>query len=177
MMIVPLLGQKAAGRIAVVSDEDYEAVQSYDWYCYEVQRKNRVNGPYAITVLRVNGKSSSKGMHRIVAARITAELGEPEWTRVDHQDHDGLNNQRYNLRDGSGGRNEQNRQVEGRGSSKYKGVYWHKGGGKWMAYITMDGKRIHLGLHVEEADAARAYNQAAAEHFGEYAVLNAVSYR
>lgn len=57
--------------------------------------------------------------------------------------------------------------------SKYKGVSMHSCG-KWDAKIRCNHKSKHLGLFILEEDAARAYNVAAKEIFGEYAHLNKI---
>lgn len=94
------------------------------------------------------------------------------FAETDHKDHDGLNNQRLNLRDATRSQNHANQQPQIKGSSRFKGVYWHKMGRKWLAQIVIKGHRHYLGLYVLEEDAARAYDQAALEAFGEYACLN-----
>ena len=58
------------------------------------------------------------------------------------------------------------------GSSRYKGVYLHKRNRKWAAQITLKGKQNYLGVFGIEADAARAYDEAAVKMFGEVAYLN-----
>lgn len=54
------------------------------------------------------------------------------------------------------------------GSSVYLGVSWNGRNRKWIAQIA--GR--YLGSFVDEADAARAYDAAARELFGEFAFLN-----
>lgn len=55
-------------------------------------------------------------------------------------------------------------------SSGFKGV--SKRAGKWRAYITVGGRFISLGSFTTVREAARAYDAAAREHFGEFAATN-----
>jgi hypothetical protein len=58
-------------------------------------------------------------------------------------------------------------------TSIYKGVSWSKFANKWSAYIKMDDKKKHLGYFTEEIQAAKTYNEAAKEIWGEnYSNLN-----
>lgn len=58
------------------------------------------------------------------------------------------------------------------GGSQFKGVSWHKGAGKWQASIRYLGKSRGLGVFTDEVEAAKAYDVAAREAFGEFAYLN-----
>ena len=53
-------------------------------------------------------------------------------------------------------------------ASRFKGVTWH--GGKWRAKVVVEGK--HAILAHDELEAAKAYDRAAREHFGEFAWTN-----
>lgn len=68
--------------------------------------------------------------------------------------------------------NNMNRGANLRSTSVFKGVSWNLNAKKWTAKIKKDGKGKHLGYYTDEGDAARAYNKAAIELFGEYAHLN-----
>ncbi len=59
-------------------------------------------------------------------------------------------------------------------SSGYRGVSWKKQRGVWAANIHIQGRQKHLGVFTSEQDAARAYNAAAIEYYGDKAVLNEV---
>lgn len=96
----------------------------------------------------------------------------PDWVVADHRNFDGLDCRRENLRICSSENNKRHtRKWRTPTSSKFKGVCLHKISGKWTAQITNGGK-IHLGSFSSEIEAARAYDIAAKERFGEFAVLN-----
>jgi len=58
-------------------------------------------------------------------------------------------------------------------TSKYKGVQKVNAGQRpWRAQITMNGKPKHLGVFENEIDAAREYDRAAFQQFGEFGSLN-----
>jgi len=57
-------------------------------------------------------------------------------------------------------------------SSQFRGVALFKDRGRWGAWITRDGKRFYLGSFPDEAEAARAYDAAARELYGNAAALN-----
>jgi len=91
---------------------------------------------------------------------------------ADHIDHDGLNNQKSNLRKANQGQNCANRKKSTTAKSFYKGVYWNEKNKKWKVSIMKNGKSRHLGYFALEIDAAIAYDKAATELFGEFANLN-----
>lgn len=163
MKTVPLHGKKAAGRVVLVDDEDYDLVMQYRWYVWEFKREGaRTNGPYAVTVVYGGGSQQSIFMHKLITG----------YPMTDHVDHDGLNNQRSNLRPATRPQNMHNRQAAIRGASRYKGVCWVKKRGHWRADIRKDGKKVYLGAFATEEAAARAYDDAARVIHGSYALLN-----
>lgn len=110
-------------------------------------------------------------MHCIIFERM---IGRPlqKGELVDHIDRDGLNNRRSNLRLATTSQNMQNRPRQKNNSSGYKGVTFHKKRGEWRAKISVNGVTNNLGIFSSPEAAARAYDAAAREHFGEFAYLN-----
>ena len=146
------------GKIALVDDEDYALVSQYKWHASEWSCGGKF---YART--KVNGKDTY--MHNL----IMGEKG------IDHLNGDSLDNRKSsNLRRSTHQENLRNRgKQKTNASSQYKGVYYEKLISKWRAQINIgNGKIIKLGSFSNEQDAARAYDIAATEHFGEYALLN-----
>lgn len=165
MKTVPLHGAKAAGRVALVNDEDFDLVMQYRWNVWEHSRSGRPDratlGPYAMAGPYRDGKQTPIYMHRLLTG----------YARTDHKDHNGLNNQRENLREATNAQNVANTRTRW-GVSKYRGVTFVRKSGKWSAHITANGHDFYLGtFHLEEA-AAWAYDVAAREHFGEFACPN-----
>lgn len=93
---------------------------------------------------------------------------------IDHIDHDPLNNALSNLRPCSIPENVRyQRPHKDKVSSTFKGVDFVAHRGKWRARLVVGGKDVHLGAnHLSPEDAARAYDKAAVEHFGEFALTN-----
>lgn len=50
-------------------------------------------------------------------------------------------------------------------TSGYRGVSWSNQANKWWAYITHNGKRIHVGLFVDVNEANKAVIEARNKHF------------
>jgi hypothetical protein len=106
-------------------------------------------------------------MHRAI---LSAPLG----TQVDHINHILLDNRRENLRLATGTQNQGNRRMSANNRSGFKGVYWSKDRNLWVGQIRVAKKTYWLGYFETAKDAARAYDTAAREAFGEFAFLNDV---
>ncbi len=154
MREIPLNPRKL-GIVVQIDDEDLDRVAQHSW---------TLNGRgYAITTLY--GPKQTISLHRFVMnARPDEE--------IDHEDRNKLNCQKYNLRRATRAQNNRNTGKRRDGiTSHYKGVHLHRCG-KYEAGIRVNRKRIYLGLHNTQEEAAHAYDTAARTHFGIYAVLN-----
>lgn len=58
------------------------------------------------------------------------------------------------------------------GAAGFRGVHQPVASSRYLAMICKDGVRYNLGRHENAVEAARAYDAAALQHFGEAAVLN-----
>lgn len=148
--------------MALVDDQDYELVSQYRWHVYEVDRKSgRPNGPYAMTTLWENGQYRHLRMHCLIMG----------FKGIDHVNHDGLDNQRHNLRQATRTQNNHNQRPQLSAASQYKGVTQPKPG-LWRAHIRIEGRPHRIGDFASEAEAAYAYDAAAREVHGEFACPN-----
>lgn len=107
-------------------------------------------------------------MHRVILERM---IGRPldKNEIVDHKDNNPLNNTRANLRLADKSKNSQNCKKRANNTSGYKGVWFDKRGGKWVAEIRHKGRKQHLGVFVTPEDAYAVYCNAAQSLFGEFA--------
>jgi len=111
-------------------------------------------------------------VHRIIYYMTNGQ--DPGNHMVDHME-DRSNN--FKIRRATNAQNQANKKKRSGCSSAYKGVSYYEKNKKYKAGIMVDGNTIHLGYFVNEIDAAKAYNKAATEYFGEYALLNTIEAR
>ncbi len=64
---------------------------------------------------------------------------------IDHINGNPQDNRISNLREVNYSENNKNKAIGKNNSSGVMGVAWFKAGNKWKAYISVDGKKIHLG--------------------------------
>jgi hypothetical protein len=129
------------------------------------RRRNRATD-YAQANVKVGGVWKRVLLHRYI-------LNAPPGQQVDHEDGDGLNCTRENMRLATHAQNQHNAgSHRDSRTSRYRGVSFHKKTGKWRVQLMVNRRRIPFPLFVSEEEAARAYDRAALEHFGEFARLN-----
>lgn len=133
----------------LVDDEDYELMSRFNWRA----QKDSAGGWRPFATIRP---------HRLL---VNYEL-------VDHINGEPMDNRKNNLRSASKQQNSANRGLQSNNTTGFKGIYFQKTTGKYRAHIQVNGKRISLGSHKTSIDAAKAYDTAASEHFGEFARLN-----
>jgi hypothetical protein len=147
------------GRVALIDEADADLVFRAGKWCAFV----RPQVTYAQRSVSLGGgRSTVMRMHNLITgARY-----------VDHINGDGLDNRRANLRPATHAQNMRNTRLTSSNTSGFRGVYYRKDRGAWAAQIVVDGRRIYLGRFSDAVEAARAYDEAARLHHGEFATLN-----
>lgn len=145
------------GKHAIIDDEDYEWLSGREWCAQK--------GKYTWYAVSIEAEGKNR-MHRLI---LGADIGQ----QVDHQNHDGLDNRRTNIRIATRSQNGGNRLPVTGKSSKFKGVSFDRDTNKWAAYIRKNLRLIKLGRYHSENDAAKAYDEAAIKYFGAFAMTNA----
>lgn len=153
------------GYFARVSDRDFKRINTLNWCANVKKRKDRsVKGVYAFHTDHRTNKTLL--MHRFILGITDSQV------EVDHKDHNGLHNERGNLRLATGQQNKSHSRRRVDNTSGFKGVHWNARRSKWYASIRAQGKLTYLGSFVRVGDAAKAYDTAARRQFGKFAVTN-----
>ena len=119
---------------------------------------------------RIKFKGQKYWAHRVCYYLHTGK--DPYDLEIDHIDGNTQNNQPENLRACSISLNQANQKLSQRNTSGYKGVTWKATKNKWSAQISCSGRYFYLGLYDSALDAAKAYDVAALEMFGNHAKTN-----
>lgn len=144
------------GKVAIVDAADHEWLMQWKW-CANFQHGLW----YAVRAKR----PKLIRMHRVI-------LNAPDGIRVDHKDGDGLNNRRDNIRLCTPQQNSFNISPQSKSTSRFRGIHQVKSTGKWECCIKCNGKTRYLGHFDNEEVAAKVYDVAARELYGEFARLN-----
>jgi hypothetical protein len=151
------------GKSALVDNEDFDYLNKSKWHASKIG-----NTFYAFRNHKVS-------MHRTI-------LNDPIGMQIDHIDHNGLNNQKSNLRICTPSENACNK--VGSGKTKYKGVskvsaiqkrilkkgdiVFYKNRIAYKSFIKKDGKQTYLGTFKTPELARDAYELAALKLHGNY---------
>lgn len=152
-MKVPLYDR--SGRVVdytLVDEKDAPLVLPHRW---TLQRGRKPGYP---SYARAFIDGASVLLHRYLLG-----LTDPK-VETDHENRNGLDNRRANLRVTDRSGNCQNRESFRASSSRHRGVSWHKRSRKWQAYARQAGVLHHLGSYDSEDEAGAAAAAWRSEH-------------
>lgn len=141
---------KYGRKETIISTSKLEMVKDFPnrWYVFfdKTVQSFYVQG----SLPRKNGVKKAILIHRFIT-------NAPDGMKVDHRNHDTVDNTDDNLRIVTNAENLQNRKGATASSiSGIRGVHWHKASNKWMARI---GKK-HLGLFNDIQEAEKVVTEA-----------------
>ncbi len=145
------------GLYALVDDDKFDLLNQYSWSANYSKKDNC----YRATAW-IQGRN--QWMHRIVLNLDSKDL------KVVHLNGNRLDNRIENLKVVTLIQVNGTRITKKISKSGYRGVYKVKNG--YSARIMKDSKHIGLGTYPTKEEAAREYNKAAREYFGELAYQN-----
>lgn len=147
------------GEALTIDTEDVSRVSKYTWWYGKTGAKTRPIGEPDNTIL----------LSRFI---LFGDNHKTDERCADHINHNIFDNRKLNLRPATNQQNLLNQLPRKNGTSKFKGVYWHKYSKKWLASIRCNNLRYYLGVYINEIEAAQEYDRAAKKIHGEFAYLN-----
>lgn len=162
------------GVIVTLEDEevrcdldDLQVLKGYRWRIVGLSARKGRKLKYAAAY-----HWTEKGPRYLYMHRLLSDA--PKGFEVDHINGDTLDNRRDNLRIATPSQNRANSGLWACNHSGFRGVCLNKKSNRWVVKFRANNKRIHVGTFDCPIEAAKAYNKAALDHFGEFAYLNPI---
>lgn len=135
--------------------DDYNAIKEHCWStCTDHYGYTRLE-----TQIEIDGKYK-----RISMAQLLTGTND-----IDHADKNPMNNKRNNFRMASRCQQTANTSLRSNNTSGVTGVYWNTRESMWVASITYNKKKIHLGTFADKTSAIKARLKAEQKYFQEFA--------
>ena len=153
-----VIGYTAKGESFYIDHCDLALIQPFSWY--------KTNAGYIAT--RERDSNEPILLHRLI-------MGVDKDLVIDHINHNTVDNRRVNLRVSTYHENMYNKVVRKDNRSGTTGVSWNTQKQKWQAFITVEGKKHHLGFFADKEKAASARKSAEEKYFGEFSYDNSIA--
>lgn len=149
------IGYTQSGERFYFDKEDYDLVKQY---CWGIDSQNG----YIKTIDKIN-KTGKLYLHRLVMGCVKGD-----GIIIDHINRNRIDCRKSNLRFVNNIQSAINKGIKSNNTSGKVGVSWSKDYNKWESYITVNKKRLHLGLFDDFNEAERVRIEAEEKYFGEY---------
>ena len=148
------------GQMTKVDDEDFDYLNQWKWQC-----SKRGYAMRSIWVKKEDGnyRHTTLYLHKVL-------LIAPRGYLVDHANRRPLDNRKSNLRLATREQNTQNAKIRIDNTTGYKGVCWREKSRDFVAYINVNGKRVHLKTYKRVEDAISARKEAEIKYHGQFAL-------
>ena len=150
------IGYIANGQEFYFDLEDYNKIKDHCWYTTQQG------------YIATNIEGHTIMLHRVIMNFPNEDLD------IDHEHgvESRNDNRKSNLRITTRSQNCMNAKIKSNNTSGITGVSFDKSNDKWIAYISVDYKQIHLGSFQNKDDAINARRNAEEKYFGEYSYNN-----
>lgn len=158
------------GQVAIIDADDYERVNQFKWSAQAIFTKSGVRYYAYRTEWLGKQRTPEARQRRILLHRFI--MNAPDGVNVDHINREPLDCRKSNMRFATQALNLINRPH--RNTSGFRGVSLRsvKQGTRYTAQIRSNRKTRRIGTFDTPEQAARAYDQAAINLWGEFAFLN-----
>ena len=150
-----VIGYTQSGKEFYFDKEDFDLVSRY---CWDIDNSTG----YAKTIDRAN-KTGKLYLHRLVMGCTKGD-----GIIIDHIDRNRIDCRKKNLRFVNDIQSAINKGIKSNNTSGKVGVSWSEDRNKWESYITVNKKRLHLGMFDDFEEAEKVRMEAEEKYFGEY---------
>jgi hypothetical protein len=166
----------ASGEFVWLERPIHHFKNDHKWSAAQCQKRwnTQFAGKPAMSLQPTGYKGTKLDGASILAHRAAFAWMVGRWPEgsIDHANGVRTDNRWANLREATRTEQNRNKAAHSDSTSRFIGVSFRPDRGKWRANIFVDGKQVSLGVFTDEEEAARAYDIAAAKHFGNFARLN-----
>ena len=155
--IIKIFFFQQPNEYAIIDVEDYSKVKDFCWCRLHDLEKDTY---YAGANSRGKYNKKTIRMHQIICPCEEGFI-------PDHENGNGLDNRKSNLRPLTYGGNCTNIKTKSNNTSGVTGVYWHKVNNNWFAVIPVNKRVIRLGSYERFEDACKARWDAEELYHGE----------
>lgn len=151
------IGYTTQGDIFWFDKEDYDLIKDYCWH---------YNKRGYVVAWSISQGIEIK-LHRLVMNINDSSVEVDHIIHPPRREHK-IDNRKSNLRLVSHANNAKNHVIQSNNSSGTSGVHFSERDGKWIARISVDGKRIYLGSFDKKEEAIQVRRDAEIEYHKEY---------